>query len=124
MTLQVSTCGRINIIDYTHIASTVLDSPLSDPKPEQLAYFYCNRAEENRPEPMSTLNTLAQQLSQPRTGSGEEGLLKPVIISTKKGQRSELKNSSSTHGYTLRQPFALMPGRRRNQYSAAFAEGA
>jgi hypothetical protein len=31
---------------------------------EKLAYFYCNRAEENRREPESILNTLIQQLAQ------------------------------------------------------------
>ena len=38
-------------------------------------YFYCNRAEENRREPESILNTLIQQLAQ--SGSGQ--LLKPVV---------------------------------------------
>jgi len=43
---------------------------------EKLAYFYCNRAEENRREPESILNTLIQQLAE--TESGDK-LLKPAI---------------------------------------------
>jgi hypothetical protein len=42
---------------------------------EKLAYFYCNRAEENRREPESILNTLTQQLAQ--TDGGK--ILKPVV---------------------------------------------
>ena len=42
-----------------------------------MAYFYCNRAEENRREPQSILNTLIQQLA--LTESEGSGLLKPVI---------------------------------------------
>jgi len=41
-----------------------------------LAYFYCNRAEENRRKPESILNTLIQQLAQTES---EDKLLKPVI---------------------------------------------
>jgi len=40
-----------------------------------LAYFYCNRAEENRRNPSSILNTLIQQLAQ----TEPEGLLKPAV---------------------------------------------
>ena len=61
----------------TYIASTVIDSLLSSPKSEKLVYFYCNRAEENRREPQSILNTLIQQLAQ--TESGKNELLKPVV---------------------------------------------
>jgi hypothetical protein len=39
-----------------------------------MAYFYCNRAEENRREPRSILQTIVQQLSQ----TGDQ-LLRPVI---------------------------------------------
>ena len=74
----------------TFIASTVIDSLCSSPAPEKLAYFYCNRAEENRREPQSILNTLIQQLAQ--TESKEDQLLKPVIDiyldRERKGQRS------------------------------------
>ena len=42
-----------------------------------MAYFYCNRAEENRREPQSILNTLIQQLAQ--TKSGKDKLLGPVV---------------------------------------------
>ena len=45
--------------------------------PEKLAYFYCNRAEDNRREPQSILNTLIQQLALTESEGG--GLLKPVI---------------------------------------------
>ena len=49
---------------------------MSNSTPERLAYFYCNRAEENRREVQSILNTLIQQLAQ--TESKNE-LLKPVV---------------------------------------------
>ena len=61
----------------TYIASTVIDSLLSSPAPEKLAYFYCNRAEQNRREPQSILNALIQQLA--LTGSAKNELLKPVV---------------------------------------------
>ena len=61
----------------TYIASTVIDSLTSTQTPEKLAYFYCNRAEENRREPQSILNTLIQQLAQ--TESEKNKLLKPVF---------------------------------------------
>ena len=58
--------------------------------PEKLVYFYCNRAEENRLDPQSILNTLIQQLAQ--TESEYDKLLKPVVDiyldREKKGQRS------------------------------------
>jgi hypothetical protein len=40
-----------------------------------LAYFYCNRAEENRRDPESILSTLVQQLAQ----MSEAELLKPAV---------------------------------------------
>ena len=74
----------------TYLASTVIDFLLSSPTPEKLAYFYCNRAEENRKEPQSILNTLIQQLAQ--TESEYDKLLKPVVDiyldRERKGQRS------------------------------------
>jgi len=74
----------------TYIASTVIDSFLSDQTPEKLAYFYCNQAEENRRHPESILNTLIQQLVQ--TESEDNRLLKPVVDvynqREKKGQQS------------------------------------
>ena len=55
-----------------------------------MAYFYCNRAEENRREAESILNTLIQQLAQ--TDSEEDKLLKPVVdlyqAREKEGQQS------------------------------------
>ena len=39
----------------TYIAPTVIDSLFSNSMPEKLAYFYCNRAEDNRREPQSIL---------------------------------------------------------------------
>ena len=54
-----------------------------------MAYFYCNRAEKNRHEPQSILNTLIQQLAQTES---EDRLLKPVVEiyldRERKGQRS------------------------------------
>ena len=63
----------------TYIASAVIDSlrRSSNSTHEKLAYFYCNRAEENRREPQSILNTLIQQLAQ--TESEKAKLLKPVV---------------------------------------------
>ncbi|KAI5783318.1 hypothetical protein FPQ18DRAFT_111991 [Pyronema domesticum] len=43
----------------------------------QLAYFYCNRAEENRREPDSILSTIIQQLAQ--SPFDENKLLKPIV---------------------------------------------
>ena len=74
----------------TYLASIVIDSLFSSPTPEKLAYFYCNRAEENRQDPLSILNTLIQQLAQ--TESEDDKLLKPVVDiyldRERKGQRS------------------------------------
>ena len=60
----------------TYIASKVIDSLSSGPTPEKLAYFYCNRAEEDRRQPVSILNTLIQQLAQTKS---KNKLLKPVV---------------------------------------------
>jgi len=60
----------------TYIASRVIDSFLSDRTSEKLAYFYCNRAEENRRDPESILSTLVQQLAQIES---KEELLQPVV---------------------------------------------
>ena len=68
---------RIAGAGKTYIASTVIDSLISSPTAEKLAYFYCNRAEENRRDPQSILNALIQQLAQ--TKSGKNQLLKPVV---------------------------------------------
>jgi hypothetical protein len=43
----------------------------------KLAYFYCNRAEENRREPDSILSTIIQQLAQ--SPFDENKLLKPIV---------------------------------------------
>ena len=92
-----SSSGRVLVLPATcpagagktYIASTVIDSLFSSPAPEKLAYFYCNRAEENRREPQSILNTLIQQLAQTKS---ENGLLKPVVDiyldREKEGQKS------------------------------------
>ena len=73
----------------TYIASTVIDSFSSGSTPEKFAYFYCNRAEESRRQPVNILNTLIQQLAQTES---ENKLLKPVVDiyldREKKGQRS------------------------------------
>jgi len=59
----------------TYTASRVIDYFRSNPTPGGLAYFYCNRAEENRRDPESILSTLVQQLAQ----TSEAELLKPVV---------------------------------------------
>ena len=59
----------------TYTASRVIDYFRSNPTPGGLAYFYCNRAEENRRDPESILSTLVQQLAQ----TSEPELLKPVV---------------------------------------------
>jgi hypothetical protein len=73
----------------TYIASRVIDSFISDHTSEKLAYFYCNRAEENRRDPESILGTLIQQLAQTES---EDKLLQPVIDvyqdREKKGQKA------------------------------------
>jgi len=58
----------------TYIASRAIDFFISTS--EKVAYFYCNRAEENHRKPESILNTLIQQLSQ---AESEDKLPKPVI---------------------------------------------
>jgi len=73
----------------TYTASRVIDYFLSDPTPGGFAYFYCNRAEENRRNPEEILNALVQQLAQT---SEENQLLKPVVDiyegRQKEGQKS------------------------------------
>ena len=61
----------------TYIASTVVNSHFSNPMPEKLAYFYCNRAEEILRGAQSILNTLIQQLAQ--TEPEENKILRPVV---------------------------------------------
>jgi len=72
----------------TYIASRIIDFFLSDPT-GGFAYFYCNRAEENRRNPEEILNALVQQLAQT---SEENKLLKPVVDiyegRQKQGQKS------------------------------------
>jgi len=58
---------------YYH-RSSVIDSLRRTP--EKLAYFYCNRAEENRREPKGILCTLVQQLAQ---SDSQAGLLTQVV---------------------------------------------
>jgi len=57
--------------------------------PEKLAYFYCNRAEENRREPRGILCAIIQQLAQ---SDSQAGLLTQVVDiyddREKKGQKS------------------------------------
>jgi len=63
-----------------------------------LAYFYCNRAEENRRKPESILNTLIQQLVQ--TESDGDKLLKLIVDiyqdREKKGQKSSRLTSDES----------------------------
>ena len=58
-----------------------------------MAYFYCNRAEENRRKPESILNTLIQQLAQTES---EGKLLKPVIDIYKAREEAGQKSSRLT----------------------------
>ncbi|KAI5784286.1 hypothetical protein FPQ18DRAFT_298011, partial [Pyronema domesticum] len=61
----------------TYIASKVIDSLTSNTTGMQLAYFYCNRAEENRREPDCILSTIIQQLAQ--SPFDDNKLLKPIV---------------------------------------------
>ena len=58
-----------------------------------MAYFYCNRAEENRRKPESILNTLIQQLAQTES---EGKLLKPVIDTYEAREEAGQKSSRLT----------------------------
>jgi len=58
---------------------------------EKVAYFYCSRAEENRREPISILNTLVQQLAQ----IGDR-VLKPVVDIYKDREKMVQKSSRLT----------------------------
>lgn len=56
---------------------------------EGLAYFYCNRAEENRRDPETILNTLIQQLAR----ADENKILKPLIdIYYEREQKGQLSS--------------------------------
>ncbi|KAI5790570.1 hypothetical protein FPQ18DRAFT_277531, partial [Pyronema domesticum] len=61
----------------TYIASKVIDSLPSNTTGMKLAYFYCNRGEENRREPESILSSIIQQLAQ--SPIDENKLLKPIV---------------------------------------------
>ena len=74
----------------TYTASRVIDS-FQDPTSEKLAYFYCNRAEENRRDPESVLKTLVQQLA--KSESDEERLLTPVVDLYQDREKSGQKSS-------------------------------
>ena len=78
----------------TFIASKVIDSLSSTH--EELAYFYCNRAEGYRREPVSILNTLVQQLAQ--TESEGDKLLKPVVDIYRDRERGGQRSSHLSLG--------------------------
>ncbi|KAI5821056.1 hypothetical protein BZA77DRAFT_272596 [Pyronema omphalodes] len=61
----------------TYIASKFIDSLLSDTKGMKLAYFYCNKAEDNRREPESILRTIIQQLAQSQAEKSK--LVTPIV---------------------------------------------
>ncbi|KAI5782140.1 hypothetical protein FPQ18DRAFT_283943, partial [Pyronema domesticum] len=61
----------------TYIASKVIDSLHSNTTGMKLAYFYCNRAEENRREPDSILSTIIRQLAQSLFDKNK--LLEPIV---------------------------------------------
>ena len=72
--------------------SRVIDSLRSTP--EKLAYFYCNRAEENRRDPGKVLATLIQQLAQPHSEEGTgTGLLTQVVNIYKERERKGQKSA-------------------------------
>ena len=85
LTIGIAGAGK------TYIASRVIDSFLSNRTSEKLAYFYCNRAEENRRDPETIFSTFVHQLAQTEP---EERLLQPVLDvyqdREKKGQNSRL----------------------------------
>ncbi|KAI5796206.1 hypothetical protein FPQ18DRAFT_423767 [Pyronema domesticum] len=64
-------------VGKTYIASKVIDSLHSNTTGMKLAYFYCNRAEENCREPDIILSTIIQQLAQ--SPFDENKLLKPIV---------------------------------------------
>lgn len=109
--LDISSVSKLLLLrgrsQQTYIASRVIDLFLS--APVRLAYFYYNRAEENRRDPESTLNTLLQQLAQTFE---DDKLLKPVMEIYKeceiKGQKSP--QLSLTKSLTLFvQPIDIYP---------------
>jgi len=61
----------------TFIASVAIDSFASDSQLGKLAYFYCNRAEEDWRDPERILSALIHQLAQVETS--KLSLLKPVV---------------------------------------------
>ncbi|KAI5810371.1 hypothetical protein BZA77DRAFT_172525 [Pyronema omphalodes] len=84
----------------TYIASKVIDCLQPDMTELKFAYFYCNRAEENRREPGSILNTIIQQLAQ--CDFDDEKLAKPVVDVYRdrkiKGQTSSLLSLAESQG--------------------------
>ncbi|KAF8541975.1 hypothetical protein BDD12DRAFT_775371, partial [Trichophaea hybrida] len=80
----------------TYMASKVIDTLdeefAKNSTAEKMAYFYCNRAEENRRHPESILNTLIQQLAQ----SDEDSILKPVVDIYLERERKGQKSSKLT----------------------------
>ncbi|RPB22322.1 hypothetical protein L211DRAFT_769603, partial [Terfezia boudieri ATCC MYA-4762] len=77
----------------TYIASRIIDSFREMPE-GKLAYFYCNRAEENRREPRKILSTLIQQLAQTASKEGsKEGLLMPIVDIYRDRERNGQKSA-------------------------------
>jgi hypothetical protein len=70
--------------------SKVIDAFLFNPTGEKMVYFYCNRAEENRREPRSILNTLIHQLAQ--TDSAED-LLRPIVDTYREREKAGQESS-------------------------------
>lgn len=64
----------------TKLASTVVDGMLlalsGQPNNEALAYFYCDRNQTSRQEPVSVLRSFVRQLSTTRTG---DAMLPPLV---------------------------------------------
>ncbi|KAI5842268.1 hypothetical protein BZA05DRAFT_464062, partial [Tricharina praecox] len=84
----------------TYAASRAIDSYLSTPADGKLAYFCCNRAEENRRDPENILSALIEQLVQ----TDSEALLQPVLeIYTERE-----KNGQTSSRLTLTESEALL----------------
>jgi hypothetical protein len=70
---------------------------------EKMAYFYCNRAEENRRDPKSIINTLVQQLAQiddHSLGASCRHLHRPRTKSAKVFEAHPSRDSRADHQIT------------------------
>ena len=89
--------------------SNVIDCFLAHPSAEKLAYFYCDRAEKNCRDPRNVLSTLIHQLAQADSGSGGDGLLKPVIDIYEDGEKKSSRLSLDESRELLIQLTSIYP---------------